>query len=92
MDMAEKKTVSDRLTESLEIPRAALGNCARIELAGNRELTVEGCVGITEYGEDEVSLSLGALTMKVRGSGLLIRSFDLHCINVSGLIESVEFY
>ena len=89
--MAEKKTVSDRLTESLEIPRAALGNCARIELAGNRELAVEGCVGITEYGENEVSMSLGALTMKVRGSGLLIRSFDLHCLVINGLIEAVEF-
>ena len=88
--MAEKRTISDRLTESLEIPRAALG-CARIEMAGNRELSVEGCAGITEYGEDEVSLSLGALTMKVRGSGLVIRSFDLHCIVVSGLIAAVEF-
>ena len=89
--MAEKKTFGERLTESLEIPREALGSCPRIELAGNRELTVEGCAGITEYGETAVSVSLGALTMRVNGSGLLIRSFDLHCLAVSGLIESVEF-
>ncbi len=89
--MAEKKTLGDRLTESLEIPRAALNDCARIELAGNRELTVEGCAGITEYDENAVGLSLGALTMKVCGSGLLIRSFDQHCIVVSGRIAAVEF-
>ncbi len=89
--MAEKRTIGDRLTESLEIPRAALNGCARIELAGNRELSVEGCAGITEYGENEVSMSLGALTLKVRGSGLIIRSFELRCLVVSGLICSVEF-
>lgn len=89
--MAEKRTMSDRLTESLEIPRTALNGCARIELAGNRELTVEGCAGITEYDENTVSLSLGALTMKVNGSGLMIRSFDLHCLVIHGLIASVSF-
>ena len=89
--MAERRPLSDRLTESLEIPRAALGSCARIELAGNRELTVEGCVGITEYDETTVSMSLGDLTATVHGSGLLIRSFDPHCIAVSGAIMTIEF-
>ena len=89
--MAEKRTVGDRLTQSLEIPLTALNGVARIELAGNRELTVEGCAGITEYGDETVSLNLGALTMTVHGRGLVIRSFDRQCIVLCGTIESVAF-
>jgi len=89
--MAEKRSMSERLADSLELPRIAFGECARIEMAGNREMVVEGCVGITEYGENTVSMSLGALTVRIAGSGLLIRSFDLQRIVINGLIACVEF-
>lgn len=89
--MAEKKSMSERLADSLEIPRTAFGSCAHIEMAGNREIVVEGCAGITEYGENTVGMSLGQITMRISGSGLLIRSFDLHRIVINGLIACVEF-
>ncbi len=89
--MAEKKKMSDWLADSLEIPRTAFGECAQIEMAGNRELVVEGCVGITEYDENTVSMSLGQLTLRISGNGLLIRSFDLHRVVINGFLSCVEF-
>lgn len=38
-------------------PRGALGNCARLEMAGNRRVVIEGCRGIQEYEEGLIRLS-----------------------------------
>lgn len=74
-----------------EISAIAEAGLAKIELTGNREISVDGCRGILEYNEGVVRLNLGNMIIKITGAGLTIPSMAAEQTTVTGSIASVEF-
>lgn len=68
-----------------------LSNEPRLETLGNREIIVEGCKGIAEYGENLIKLNTGALIMGFSGEDLLIQSFDNGVAVIKGVIAEITF-
>ena len=91
MNKKTKKPLSQRLCENLDIPLGTFGRISFIEAIGNREVCVDGCEGIADYTETEVSLILcdGALTL--RGEELELKSFSCGRVSVSGIIRSINY-
>lgn len=63
----------------------------RIEITGNSSAVIDGCRGILEYSDTAIRVSLGMLSLQIKG-----RSLDLKCISptsliVEGFITSVEY-
>lgn len=83
--------VSQRVLDALDFPVGAFGRISFVEAAGNREVTVEGCVGLSEYGEKMISLELCDGTMTISGAGLELRSFSGGKVSVNGVIRSIEW-
>ena len=67
--------VTRRVEEVLELPEGALGNCARLEMAGNRRVVIEGCRGIIRF----------------MGRGLVMNCLTEDCAVITGFLLSVEF-
>lgn len=66
-------------------------NGARIELFGNREITVEGCAGVSEYSDTYLKLKLPKGSLILCGRDFDILSFEGTTITVKGYISSLEF-
>ncbi len=90
------KTLAERIFKSSpedtgELSAIVGAGLAKIELTGNREISVDGCRGILEYDESIVRLNLGNMIIKITGAGLTIPSMAAEQTTVTGSIASVEF-
>lgn len=87
----EKMPKISRLARALEMPADVMKSTPHLELSGNRELLVEGCLGILSFDTEEISFSAGKYSIKVTGKDLFIRNFTADTVLVSGLLTSVQF-
>ena len=61
----------------------------RVEL-GRRSALVEGCRGVAEYDAESITLT-GRPRVRVRGSGLELRSLGNGSAIIKGCIDGVDF-
>ena len=77
--------------DAAEFPSDVVRGIPDVEILGNGECYVIGCLTILEYGDETVSFDSGSVTVTVRGSGLLLSEFRSGCMRVKGEIASVSF-
>lgn len=65
-------------------------NGMRIELNGRSSAVIEGCRGVAEYDSESITLN-GKPPLRIRGTGLELRSLDDGCAHIKGSIISVEY-
>ena len=80
-----------RIGRILELPQEFLEGAAHIEMAGNREIIIEGCQGIIDYNEETIKLSAGKYAILLTGQNLEIKSLLDENIIIDGTIFSLEF-
>ena len=61
------------------------------EMSGNREIIIDGCKGVVEYGENLIKLNLGENVLTLSGSELVINSFDSGIAVINGQIGDISF-
>lgn len=66
-------------------------NDAKIEMLSNREIIVDGCKGVVEYGENLIKLNIGELTLGIAGDEMLIESFDSGVTVIRGKLAEISF-
>lgn len=87
----EKPALARRILDSLDIPVGAVGKISFVEAVGNREISVDGCVGLNEYGQQKIVLTLCDGKIIINGSGLELHSFSGGRVSVDGTIRSIEW-
>ena len=91
MNKKAKKTISQRICKSFDIPDGTFGRCSNVEAVGNREALICGCEGLISYTDNEVVLNLCDNVMSVCGEGLVLRSFSGGRIAVCGRIDCIRY-
>ncbi len=62
-----------------------------IQITDNRELTLDGCQRVVEYGENNIVLELPTVGISVVGMMLSMKNFSVGGIVINGEIHSVTF-
>ena len=88
---APNKNLLEKAADAFDLPADVLAGLPRIEITGCRELLIENHRGILEYGDGEIDINGGRVIVKVRGSGLQLKSMNANELLMSGTILSVEF-
>lgn len=83
--------LSHRICDKLELDEDVCRNCGYIEIVSDCCALVDGCKGISEYGEMRITLNLGKKKVAFEGNRLEIRSLSMEQALVEGKIEKVEF-
>lgn len=83
--MARKKK-----ERKLQLPDVIL-NEAKIEMISNREIIVDGCKGVVEYGENLIKLNIGELVLSLAGDNMIIESFDSGVAIIRGKFAEISF-
>ncbi len=83
--------ILDSISRSLDLPQDAVSGYAHIEISGNREVIVEGCQGVLEYGESVIALNTGRLTVRICGCDLTIISMQNGQAIIKGIITGVDY-
>ncbi len=87
----QKESFIDAVHRKYEIQKESLFGGTHVEISGNTEVIVEGCLGVLEYGENVISLNTAKLTVKINGGDLSIVSFQNGQAVVTGIIAGVDF-
>lgn len=90
-NQSREEKLFDSISRSLDIPVDAVSAFAHIEMSGNREIAVDGCLGVLEYGENTISLNTGRLIVKICGCDLTIVSMQNGQAVIKGTITCVDF-
>mgnify|MGYP003290789285 CR=1 FL=1 len=83
--------IIDTITDSFDLPCDALGGYAHIEISGNKEVLVDGCQGVLEYGDCVIALNTGRLTVRICGCELTVVSMQNGQAIVKGIVTGIEF-
>ena len=62
-----------------------------IEIFGNSNINIDGCVGVYEYNDTYIKLKLAKGALILCGNGFEISLFEHRMITVKGKISSLEF-
>ena len=88
--MDKKGQLLEKAAQLFDIPGQAVG-LPRVEVVGRGELRMENHRGILAYGREEIHISGGRLVVRVKGSGLELRSMNPTQLLITGKISGVEF-
>ena len=91
MNKKPKKSLSQRISESFDIPVDALSKVSTAEARGNSEVCFGGCEVLVSYTETEAVLCLCDGLVSVLGEGLVLRSFSGGRIAVCGKIDCIRY-
>ena len=80
-----------RMAELFDLPADLVAGLAHAELLGNRQFFLEGHEGILAYSDTQIDISVGGSVVRVRGSGLELRSMTDREVRIRGSIDAVEF-
>jgi sporulation protein YqfC len=83
--------ILDSISRGLDLPQDAVSGYAHIEISGNREVIVDGCQGVIEYGDTAIVLNTGRLNLRVCGCDLTIVSMLNSQTVIRGRITGVDY-
>lgn len=80
-----------RFSKFLDIPPTLISSEPAIELWGNKQITIEGCKGILEYGENLISVSCGKYAVSISGIGLELKNMTENSCMITGEFQGLTF-
>ena len=82
--------VLGRAADKFDLPGEVFGNQPRITLVGGGRVLVENHRGLLDYGDEEIAIAGGRLSIKVIGSGLALRGMSREALLITGDIFRIE--
>lgn len=82
---------TNKLIESLDLPKDLFLGFPCISLTGNQELYILNHRGILSYEPENIVILAKPFQIKIQGRGLVIDSFSKDEILIKGYIRGMEF-
>ena len=93
MRKREKRSESfiETVYRKYDIQKESLFGGTHVEISGNTEAIVAGCLGVLEYGDRSISLNTAKLTVRISGADLSIASFQNGQAVITGIIAGIDY-
>lgn len=85
------KSKTDKLLDTLQLPKDILHGDMRITLTGNREAWIENYKGILEYSNESIILQGKSCKVQFTGKRLTIDYYTNEDMKLSGRIISINY-
>ena len=83
-----KRSLEDLISDRFDIPLNGLASVPNAQFVGNTQLSIDGCVGIKKYKDDEIIIRSKAYLLKIKGASLSMMTFSQGRVNIRGYIKS----
>ncbi len=61
---------AEYIGKALEMPPGTLSKTCNMQFSGNREVLIDGCRGLLEYGDEKIRINVGNGIVQLVGRGL----------------------
>ena len=82
--------VGQEAVERLDLPPEVAAGVPQVELYGDRQLYMAGHRCVIAYSTEEVAVSGGSLTVRIKGENLQLAAMTDSELRLTGHIEQVE--
>ena len=86
-----KKKISERLSDTLGVPKDVIMDIPRITIIGDKEIYIENHKGVRELSGGEITIGAGDKTITIYGRGLVVSGIRQEDILISGVFERIEY-
>lgn len=83
-----KKNLNEMISDKFDIPLNGITSVPNAHFVGNTQLSIEGCLGIKKYDDDEIIISTKSFILYIKGASLSMMSFSLGRVSIKGFISS----
>ena len=90
MARKQRRSLLEQAAARFDLPGEAMAGMSCVQLVGRGELLLQNHRGILAYGEEEILVSGSRELIRVRGTGLKLRSMTPTDLVVTGTINAVE--
>ena len=87
--MERSKGFWEKIAEQADLPGESFPGESVVELVEDRRILVENHKGITEYGQDRISVRLRCGILTVCGNHLELTRMTKHLLVITGAIDGV---
>lgn len=84
-----KKDFAKIISDKLDIPLEGIASVPTTQIIGNTIMSIDGCVGIKKYEEDEIIIRTKDYMLKVTGAQLSMLTFSNGRVNIRGEIGAL---
>jgi sporulation protein YqfC len=86
-----KKTFSEKLSATLDIPSDIFDGGCYFELRGRNDIMVRGCRKILKYTPTNIILQMKSSAFSICGDRLVCMSYYVGAVGIKGRIDRMEF-
>ncbi len=83
-----KKSLGEMISDRFDIPLNGISAVPNAQLIGNTQLSIDGCVGIKKYKDDEIIIRCKSFILFITGSSLSMMTFSQGRVSIRGYIKS----
>ena len=90
-DKKKQRKLREIIADQMDIPKEITQDLSKLVIIGEKELNIENYKGIIEYDNHVVRVKTPGRNMRVEGHDLEIKTVTDDDIQVSGIIDKIEF-
>ena len=83
-----KKNLGELISDKFDIPLNGIASVPNAQFVGNTQLSIDGCVGIKKYRDDEIIIRCKTFILFISGSSLSMITFSQGRVSIRGYIRS----
>lgn len=87
----EEATLREKLADAVDISKDQILGVPLVSMIGDREMTIENYVGILEYSDTIIRIKCKALSVRIDGSGLEIKTMTREFLYITGRIKCFSY-
>ena len=85
-----KKKLEEFFSDSFDIPLDGILEIPSVQMIGDTQLSIEGCIGIKKYESNEIIVRCKHHILKVLGESLSMLTFSHGRVNIRGKIYNYQ--
>ena len=83
--------ILQKAAERLSLPADVVAGAPRVEIIGCRQVFIENHRGVLEYGNEQIDVNGGKVTVRIQGDELSLKAMNKIELLIGGNILSVSF-
>ena len=83
-----RKNINEMIADKFDIPLNGIVSVPNAHFVGNTHLSIEGCLGIKKYNDDEIIISTKSFILFIKGTSLSMMTFSQGRVSIKGYIAS----
>ena len=83
-----RRSLNEMISDKFDIPLNGIDSVPNAHFVGNTHLSIEGCIGIKKYDDNEIIIRTKSFILQITGDSLYMMTFSQGRVSIKGYIRT----